>query len=48
MARMEVEIECYPFYDLTISSATLHVPAGSVNVYKNKSPWKGFKTIVAI
>lgn len=36
------------FENSSISSATLHVPVGSVNAYKNKSPWSGFRTIVAI
>ena len=31
-----------------ISSATLHVPAGSVNSYKSQSPWSIFGSIVAI
>jgi hypothetical protein len=31
-----------------IASATLHVPAGSVNSYKTTSPWSKFGTIVAI
>ena len=30
------------------ASATLHVPAGSVDAYKAKSPWSGFGTIEAI
>ncbi len=31
-----------------ISSATLHVPARSVNSYKSQSPWSSFGSIVAI
>ena len=36
------------FYNSPISSATLHVPAGSVSAYKAASPWSGFGSIVAI
>ena len=36
------------FNDSSISSATLHVPAGSVDAYKAAEPWKYFKSIVAI
>ena len=36
------------FYNSPIASATLHVPAGSVDAYKAKSPWSGFGTIVAL
>ena len=36
------------FSDSPISSATLHVPAASVETYKVTSPWSGFGTIVAI
>ena len=38
----------YAFEDSPIASATLHVPASSVNSYKNTSPWSRFGTIVAI
>lgn len=38
----------YVFDSWSIKSAILHVPAGSVNAYKSKSPWDGFKDIVAI
>ena len=31
-----------------IASATLHVPASSVNLYKATAPWSGFGSIVAI
>ena len=30
------------------SSATLHVPAASIDAYKNTAPWSGFGSIVAI
>jgi len=40
--------EFNPFSDSSISSATLHVPAGSVDAYKTTSPWSDFKTVVAI
>ncbi len=36
------------FSSTPISSATLHVPAGSVDAYKAAGPWKNFGTIVAI
>ena len=36
------------FYRSSISSATLHVPASSVNSYKTTSPWSDFGTIVAL
>ena len=35
-------------YQLPIASATLHVPAGSVDKYKTTSPWSGFGNIVAL
>jgi len=38
----------YSFENTPISSATLHVPAGSVDAYKAREPWKNFGTIVAI
>ena len=37
----------YPTFS-SIASATLHVPAGSVEAYKTTAPWSGFGTIVAI
>ena len=36
------------FEGSSISSATLHVPAGSIDNYKSKSPWSKFGSIVAI
>ena len=36
------------FKETPISSATLHVPAGSLEAYKAKAPWKDFGTIVGI
>jgi len=36
------------FKETPISSATLHVPAGSIDKYKATSPWKDFGTIVGI
>lgn len=36
------------FKDCPIASATLHVPAGSVDLYKTASPWKEFGKIVAL
>ena len=38
----------YAFENSSISSATLHVPARSVNSYKSQSPWSSFGSIVAI
>ena len=38
----------YAFKDFPIASATLHVPAGSVDKYKATAPWSGFGDIVAI
>ncbi len=40
--------DSYAFENSSIPSATLHVPAGSVNSYKSKSPWSRFSRIVAI
>ena len=37
----------YPTFSSS-ASATLHVPAGSVEAYKTTTPWSGFGTIVAI
>ena len=36
------------FYNTPISSATLHVPAESLDAYKATSPWSGFGSIVAL
>ena len=36
------------FFDFDFSSATLHVPAESIDDYKGKSPWSSFGSIVAI
>ena len=35
-------------YQLPIASATLHVPAGSIEEYKTTSPWSDFGNIVAL
>ena len=40
--------EAWVFYDTPIASATLHVPAGSVDKYKTTSPWSEFGNIVAL
>ncbi len=37
-----------PFYNSPISSATLHVPAGSIEAYSTTEPWSGFGNIVGI
>ena len=36
------------FMECPIASATLHVPAGSVSLYKSTAPWSCFGNIVAI
>ena len=36
------------FRNVPIASATLHVPAGSIEEYKTTSPWSGFGNIVAL
>ena len=36
------------FLHTSYLSATLHVPAGSVDAYKAQAPWKYFESIVAI
>lgn len=41
-------VSSFAFNDYNISSATLHVPAESVNTYKSASYWKDFGSIVAI
>jgi hypothetical protein len=38
----------YTFNKLYIRETTLHVPAASINAYKTKDPWSGFKSIVAL
>jgi len=38
----------YAFKDTPIASATLHVPAGSIEEYKTTSPWSNFGNIVGI
>ncbi len=38
----------YVFLDAPVSSATLHVPATSVDAYKAADQWKDFGTIVAL
>ena len=38
----------YAFKDTPIASATLHVPAGSIEEYKTTSPWSNFGNIVAL
>lgn len=38
----------YAFYELPISSATLHVPAASVDAYKATEPWSGFGSVIAL
>ena len=37
-----------PFDNSPIETATLHVPAESVDAYKDAEPWKNFKEIVAL
>ena len=37
-----------PFLGVPVSSATLHVPAASLEKYKAKSPWRSFGTIIVL
>ncbi|MBR1880832.1 MAG: leucine-rich repeat domain-containing protein [Prevotella sp.] len=37
-----------PVFDGSISNATLHVPAASIDVYRTEEPWNGFGSIVAL
>jgi len=48
LAESVSETDSYAFYNSPISSATLHVPAASVNAYKTTLPWSDFGIIVAI
>ena len=36
------------FFASNIGNATLHVPASSVDVYKDTAPWRGFKEVVPL
>ena len=36
------------FYNSNYKNATLHVPAGSIEAYRNADEWKDFKNIVAL
>ena len=36
------------FNDSSLKSATLHVPETSISLYKQKTPWNAFKSIIAI
>ena len=36
------------FKNVPVASATLHVPAGSIDAYRTTSPWSDFGTIVAL
>ena len=47
-ARNVPETASNAFTNSPITSATLHVPASSVNLYKSTAPWSGFGSIVAI
>lgn len=38
----------YAFYEAPIQNATLHVPAVSLNQYRQTEPWRGFGNIVAL
>ena len=40
--------DSYAFNHSSISSATLHVPAGSISSYRETSPWSGFGQIVIV
>lgn len=41
-------IDTPTFGNSCIESATLHVPAGSIEAFRNTAPWSGFKAIVAL
>ena len=36
------------FYQSNIANATLHVPAASIDLYRNTEPWRSFGKIVAL
>lgn len=38
----------YVFQDAYINYATLHVPAASIDAYRERGPWNGFGTIVVL
>ena len=38
----------YPFFGTNIENATLHVPANSVDIYRQTDPWSGFGKIVPL
>ena len=38
----------FAFDESSISSATLHVPTGSIDAYSTTEPWSGFASIIAI
>lgn len=40
--------DSYAFYKTSIENATLHVPAASVDSYKETAPWSGFGSKVAL
>ena len=48
LAKNVPETDSDAFVYTPIASTTLHVPAGSVDLYKAASPWNEFGTIVAI
>ena len=48
LAKSVPDTQSNAFENSLIDYATLHVPASSVNAYKNKEPWKNFKEIVKI
>ena len=42
------QIDADVFYNTPIASATLHVPAASLELYKATAPWSGFGSIVPL
>ena len=48
LAEEVSEANYYAFRNSPIESATLHVPAGSIESYKATSPWSGFGNIVPL
>ncbi len=47
-AEQVPKTDSYSFSDSNYTSATLHVPAGSVEAYSNAEYWKNFGSIVAL
>lgn len=48
LAEKVPNTDVYAFYNSLIDYATLHVPDGTVDAYKEQEPWNQFKTIVPL